>query len=122
MITSISIRGIQNHFKRSILAFILSFVFLPLPVFLGGSFLKEIFGRVQSIFAFGLSAGDLLLMAGMLVVLTLLIIVPLVGFTWGQVLAWTHKSYASKYTLLTYTCLSFAYLVVSIAVIRSVII
>lgn len=111
-------QGIQSSFKRSTLAFVFSLAFLPLPVFLGGSFLRELLGRIQSIFVFGLSAGDLFLMAGMTAGTVLLIIVPLAGFAWGQVLVWARKGYSFT-VLLAYACLSVAYLIVSASIIRS---
>lgn len=117
MSTSIPTQGIQRYFKHSTLVFIFSIAFLPLPILFGGSFLREFLSRIQSILVFGFSAGDLLLMAGMLTGFVLLIIVPLAGFAWGQILAWTRRNYSSG-TLLAYICLSFAYLVVSVVTIR----
>lgn len=119
MMTSTSIQEIQGSFnKRSVLAFALSLAFLPLPVMVGGSFLREMLSRIQSMLTFGLSAGDLLLMTGMFAGVILLIIVPLAGFAWGQILAWSHKQFSST-VLSAHACLSVAYLLVSALIIRS---
>jgi hypothetical protein len=118
MLTSTHIQEIQSSFKRPALIFVFSLAFLPLPVVLGGSFLREMLGRIQSIFTFGLGVGDLLLMTGMSIGVILLIVVPLAGFAWGQVLAWARKEYSSN-VLLAYACLSIVYLIVSASIIRS---
>ena len=59
----------------------------------------------------------MLLMMGMCTGAILLIVVPLAGFAWGQVLAWARKEYSSD-IVLAYICLSVAYFIVSVSIVR----
>ena len=104
--------------KQVLTPFVLSLAFLPLPIILGGSFLREVLSRIQSIIMYGWGVGDSLLVLGMSAGIIFLIVVPLAGFAWGQVLAWSRRAYASS-TIALYACLSLASAAFALAVIRS---
>lgn len=109
----------QGGIKRSAQTFALSIVFLPLPIAFGGSFLNEMLDQTRSIAGFGLGAGDLLFLGGMLAWVIFLIVAPLAGFAWGQILTWAQKERLSKVPL-AYICLSIAYLLLAVSIAISI--
>lgn len=98
--------------------FVMSLVFLLVPLLVGSPMLREAIRRVQGIVTYGWSAGDSLLLVGMSVSLIFFLAAPLAAFAWGQVAAWSHRVQNSGAVIL-YGCLSVVYAAVALTMLAS---
>ncbi|GEM_PF-3066264 len=108
-LTNTSNQSLFNY--RHVNFFLISFLFLPLPLITSNSFLQEelgaLIGKLPILNGSNI-AGSALLVTGVTFWSFALVVIPLVCFTWGQVAFWSKKD-IRPIDVKAYLALAFAY-------------